>query len=44
MLVIDKSDSRFCLSLVWLQTESDSTRSYYYYKLESTTSYYYVLL
>ena len=38
ILVIDKSDSRFavvrfCKSLVWLQTELDSTWSYYHYEL-----------
>ena len=37
ILLIDKLDSRFvvvqfCWSLVWLQTELDSTRSYYHYK------------
>ena len=37
ILVINKSDSRFavvwfCLLLVWLQTELDSTQSYYHYK------------
>ena len=36
ILVINKSDSRFavvrfCLSLIWLQTELDSTQSYYHY-------------
>ena len=36
ILVINKSDSHFavvrlCYSLVWLQTELDSTRSYYHY-------------